>query len=151
MKINNYLQYTLEREADLKEGLLSVANTHKEDAAIHFMCIKLSKWCEQHIENLKVLITRFGEEENSEHYRIDTSLIKIRDGSLGVFRNLHDLWLMTSEIALCWTILLQCAKSLRDEELKKICIYCGSESKRQSEWCLGMIKVSASQVLTVPV
>jgi hypothetical protein len=151
MKINNYLKYTLEREVDLKKNLLDVADTHKDDAAIYYMCIKFSKWCEKHIDDLKVLVEQFGEEENEEHHRIGNPLIKMRSGSIGVLRDLHDLWMMTSEIKLCWTILLQCSKSLRDEKLNKICVFNGGESKRQSEWFLGMIKLGASQILTVPV
>jgi hypothetical protein len=151
MKVTNYLHYTLKCESELRDNLKSVSDDHKDDAAIHFMCKKFSKWCDKHIEDLNILIERFGEEENNEHYRIDKPLLKMRSGSLGILRDLHDLWLMMSEVKLCWTILLQCSKALRDEDLNKTCVYCGSESKKQAEWCLSMIKVSASQVLTVPV
>jgi hypothetical protein len=53
-------------------------------------------------------------------------------------------------IKLCWIILLQSAKALRDTELKLSCLQSGKQTKRQTEWLMTKIKESTSQVLTVP-
>ena len=96
------------------------------------------------------MIDRYGDKEEKEPDRLDYSMLTMRTGSLGLLRDLHDLWLMTSEVKLCWIILLQSARALRDRKLKLACLQYGEQTRRQGEWLMTKIKQSTSQVLTVP-
>ena len=72
-----------------------------------------------------------------------------RRGSLALLRDLHDVWLMTSEAELCAVILRQAASGLRDKELIAICNDVERQSKRQSSWLLSRMKAAAPQTLIV--
>jgi hypothetical protein len=151
MRISNYIEYTKRCEEELAKAFKVVAKHHILEPDVHEMCNLLASWSLDHVQNLQLMIDRYGEEENTEPDRLDYSLLKIRTGSLGLLRDLHDLWLMTSEVKLCWIILLQSARALRDTKLKLACLQFGNQTKRQSEWLLTKIKMSSSQVLTVPI
>jgi hypothetical protein len=151
MRISNYIEYTKRCEEELAKAFKVVAKHHILEPEVHEMCNLWASWSLDHVQNLQLMIDRYGEEENTEPDRLDYSLLKIRTGSLGLLRDLHDLWLMTSEVKLCWIILLQSARALRDTKLKLACLQFGNQTKRQSEWLLTKIKMSSSQVLTVPI
>jgi hypothetical protein len=150
MRISNYIEYTKRCEEELAKAFKVVAKHHILEPDVHEMCNLLASWSLDHVQNLQLMIDRYGKEENTEPDRLDYSLLKIRTGSLGLLRDLHDLWLMTNEVKLCWIIILQSARALRDTKLKLACLQFGNQTKRQSEWLLTKIKMSSSQVLTVP-
>jgi hypothetical protein len=150
MRISNYIEYTKRCEEELAKSFKIVAKHHVLEPDVHEMCNLLASWSLDHAQNLQLMIDRYGAEENTEPDRLGYSILKMRTGSLGLLRDLHDLWLMTIEVKLCWIILLQSAKALRDTKLKLACLQFGKQTKRQSEWLMTKIKMSSSQVLTVP-
>jgi hypothetical protein len=150
MRISNYIEYTKRCEEELAKAFKIVAKHHVLEPDVHEMCNLLASWSLDHAQNLQLMIDRYGAEENTEPDRLGYSILKMRTGSLGLLRDLHDLWLMTIEVKLCWIILLQSAKALRDTKLKLACLQFGKQTKRQSEWLMTKIKMSSSQVLTVP-
>jgi hypothetical protein len=151
MRISNYIQYLQRSEEELAKAFKAVAKHHILEPDVHEMCQLLASWSLDHAQNLKLMVDRYGEEEETEPDRLDYSLLKMRTGSLGLLRDLHDLWLMANDVKLGWIILLQGAKALRDTKLKLACQQYGSQTKRQTEWLTTKIKQSASQILTVPV
>lgn len=151
MKISNYIDYVQEREEKLADAFKAASKHHATEPDVREMCKLFASWCSQHVENLTNMRTRYGDEEENEPNRINHSILKTRAGSLGLLRDLHDLWLMTNEVKLGWIILQQCAKALRDEKMKLFCVQFGSQTRKQAEWLMTKIKHSAPQVLTVPV
>ena len=151
MRVSNYLEYIQRCEEELAKAFKTVAKHHVLEPDVHAMCNLLASWSLDHVENLSTLILRYGDEEEKEPDRLDYSILTMRTGSLGLLRDLHDLWVMASEVKLCWIILLQCAKALRDTKLNLACLQYSEQTKRQTEWLMSKIKLSSSQVLTVPV
>ncbi|MFL5789637.1 MAG: molybdopterin oxidoreductase [Flavisolibacter sp.] len=151
MRISNYIQYILRSEEELAKAFKIIAKHHILEPDVNAMCNLLASWSLDHVQNLKLMVKRYGSEEEKEPDRIDYSLLTMRTGSLGLLRDLHDLWLMASEVKLCWIILLQAARALRDTRLKLACVQYGKQTKRQIEWLMTKIKESTSQILTVPV
>ena len=151
MRVSNYIQYVQRCEKELAKAFKVVAKHHILEPDVHGMCQLLASWSLDHVENLELMIERYGEEEDKEPDRLDYSILSMRTGSLGLLRDLHDLWIMANEVKLCWIILLQSAKALRDTELKLACLQFGKQTKRQTEWLMTKIKTSTSQILTVPV
>ena len=66
-----------------------------------------------------------------------------RTGSLALLRDLHDLWLLTNEVHLCWVVLFQAAQGLRDAQLRDICQQLSVETDRQLTWLITRIKQAA--------
>lgn len=150
MRISNYLDYLKQCEEELAKAFKVVSKHHVAEPDIHEMCKLFASWSLDHAENLNTHLDRYGDEEENEPDRIDHSILSMRTGSLGLLRDLHDLWLMTNEVKLCWIILQQSAKALNDEKLKLACVQFGSQTKKQAEWLMTKIKHAAPQILTVP-
>jgi hypothetical protein len=147
MRVSNYLEYIQRCEEELAKAFKVVAKHHILEPDVHEMCNLLASWSLDHVENLQTMILRYGDEEEKEPDRLDYSILTMRTGSLGLLRDLHDL---VNEVKLCWIILLQSAKALRDTKLKLACLQFGAQTRRQGEWLMTKIKQSTSQVLTVP-
>lgn len=125
MRVSNYIQYTQRCEEELAKAFKVVAKHHILEPDVHEMCQLLASWSLDHAKNLELMIDRYGDKEEKEPDRLDYSMLTMRTGSLGLLRDLHDLWLMTSEVKLCWIILLQSARALRDRKLKLACLQYG--------------------------
>lgn len=150
MRISNYIDYLQRCEEELAKAFKAASKHHATEPDVHEMCKMFASWSLDHVENLNTMITRYGEEEENEPERMGYSMLTSRAGSLGMLRDLHDLYLMTNEVKLVWIILHQCAKALRDEKLKLACVGFGSQTRKQAEWLMMKIKHSAPQILTVP-
>ena len=150
MRVSNYIEYVQRCEKELAKAFKTVAKHHIVEPDVHEMCNLLASWSLDHAENLNLMIDRYGEEEEKEPERLDYSILTMRTDSLGLLRDLHDLWVMANEVKLCWIVLLQAAKALRDNKLKLACLQYGKQTKRQTEWLMTKIKQSTAQVLTVP-
>lgn len=70
-----------------------------------------------------------------------------RKGSMGLLRDLQDLWLMADEAEVCCIILRQAASGLHDKELIEVCNKTEKTAKRQSDWLLTRMKSAATQTL----
>ncbi|HEY9768407.1 MAG TPA: hypothetical protein V6C71_07830 [Coleofasciculaceae cyanobacterium] len=55
---------------------------------------------------------------------------------------------MVNEVSLCWIVLLQAARAVRDKELEAVCERLDGETNRLS-WLLTRIKHVAPQTLVV--
>ena len=151
MRISNYIDYLQHSEEQLAKAFKAVAKHHVPEPDVHEMCQLFASWSLDHAENLTAMLSRYGNEEENEPDRLNYSLLKMRTGSLGLLRDLHDLWLMANEVILGWVILQQCSKALRDDKLKLCCVQFSSQTRRQAEWLMMKIKHSAPQALTVPI
>ena len=149
MRLNNYISYVKHSEEELAKAFKAASKQHVLEPDVREMCKLFASWSLDHSENLSTMITRYGKEEQHEPHRVHYPL-QLRTGSLGLLRDLQDLWLMTNEVKSGWTILQQCSKALRDEKLKLACMQFGSQTRKQAEWLMMKIKHAAPQVLTVP-
>lgn len=135
----------LERAERRRAGRL-----HADEPHIEQICQKLSAWSREHHGKVLGFVEKYSENQEGEPDDLNRDLFaEKRKGSLALLRDLHDLWLLTQEVQLCWTVIHQAALGLRDEELKAALDYCFSGTKRQTEWLLGRIKQAAPQTLLV--
>ena len=150
MHIKNYLGLVHNSEKDMAKAFTLVAVHHGDEPDIRQTCEKLASWSANHVENLKPLIEKYSEEKNKEPNKLTRTLFdKPRSGSLGLLRDLHDLWLLANEVKICWIVLLQAAQALRDEELELACQQFSAQTKQQLDWLLTRIKQAAPQSLVV--
>lgn len=150
MHLGNYLGLLDNSEKQITRAFEQVSKHHQDEPDIEQMCQKLSAWSREHRGKLVPYLQRYSEEQSTEPARLKHELFGApRSGSLGLIRDLHDLWLLTQEVQLCWTVIEQAALALRDEELKATYEFCSARTKRQIDWLLSRIKQAAPQALVV--
>lgn len=150
MHLGNYLGLLENSEKQLCDAFEHVSKKHRDEPDIEQLCAKLSAWSREHRGKVMPFVDKYSEEKSKEPKDLRRELFsEKRSGSLALLRDLHDLWLLTQEVQLCWTVIHQAALGLRDEDLKATYDYCYPRTKRQTEWLLGRIKQAAPQTLLV--
>jgi hypothetical protein len=150
MHVGNYLGILHRSEQDLADAFKTIADHHGDEPDVYNMCKLLASWSDEHVQDIKPLVDRYSEEKSDEPDRLKQTLFEQpRSGSLALVRDLHDLWLLANEIHLCYIILLQAARALRDLEMEKICQQFDEQTDRQILWLLTRIKQAAPQALVV--
>ena len=152
MHIGNYINMVHKSQEDLAKAFRMVAKEHGEEPDVKEICQLLASWSDASVQNILPFAQKYGEEKNKEPDRLMSSLFdKPRKGSMGLLRDLQDLWLMTSEGEVSCIILRQAASALHDKDLISVCNEIEKRSKRQSSWLLTRMKSAAPQTLIVAV
>ena len=150
MHLANYLGYLCQTELDLAEGYRKVGEAHSQEADVYHLTHTLARQCETHAEKLKPFVDRYGEENPEEPERLYHEFFdQIRSGSLGLLRDLQDLYLMASACDITWTMIGQAAQGLRDRELLEVVNSCENETANQLKWLRTRMKQAAPQTLIV--
>lgn len=150
MHLGNYLGLLENSEKQLCEAFEHVSKKHRDEPDIEQLCAKFSAWSREHHGKVQAYVEKYSESKSKEPKDLRRELFSEgRSGSLALLRDLHDLWLLTQEVKLCWTVIAQAALGLRDEGLKAAHAYCSARTKIQTRWLLGRIKQSAPQTLLV--
>jgi hypothetical protein len=66
-----------------------------------------------------------------------------------LIRDLQDLYLMAAECDICWTVVRQAARGVRDEDLQHVVQTCEGETATQLKWLRTRMKQAAPQALIV--
>lgn len=150
MHLAHYLGLLHRAEQELGKAFEEVAEAHRDEVDVHFLCRQLAGECRAHAEALGPFTQRYGEEADDEPERLHTDLFSgVRTGGLGLLRDLHDLYLMTCEAEITWTVVAQAAQGARDEDLLEVVHRCEGETAVQLKWLRGRIKQAAPQALVV--
>jgi hypothetical protein len=148
--IANYLGLAQNAEKNLIEAFQKISKQHAFESDVVEMCEKFMLWSKQHLDSLDRLIPQFEKEKDDEPEQVSDAVFpKPRMGSFGLLRDLHALSLLVHETQMCWVILLQGAKALRDNEMELICLEAELHFKKEMMWALTKIKTAAPQVLVV--
>jgi ferredoxin-nitrate reductase len=149
--VGNYIGLLHESEESLAKALRQVAEHHKDEVDVQQTCLNLAQWSEKNLAALKPFVERYSEYKDDEPKNLRKALFHgPREGGLALLRDLHDLWLLANEIHLCYVVLIQAAKALRDNELEDSCAAHDQQTQRQVSWLLTRIKQAAPQSLVVP-
>jgi hypothetical protein len=150
MHVGNYLGLVQASEEQLANAFLAVTEQHQDEPDIGGICHLLASWSREHVEKLNPLLEKYNRQKSDEPERLHQALFEgTRTGSLALLRDLHDLWLLANEVHLCWTVLDQAAKGLRDAQLEQVCLASDKETQRQLAFLLTRIKQAAPQTLIV--
>lgn len=148
MFVSSYIELASKSEEKLKEAFLKVAGHHKEEPDIEETCKELASWSEKHFQSFAPIMERYIPDRDEEPENLHKILFQgTRSGGLGLLRDLHDLFLLASEVMLSYTVIMQAALALRDEELEEICLKSMKETERQINWIKTRIKQAAPQTL----
>ena len=149
MQLPAYLGLAKSAEEQLARAFEMIGKKHATDIEVLHGCKLLSSWSKDHVENLKLQIEKYGEKNIDEPKHLASVLLKTKIGSLGLLRDLHGLWLLACEVEMCYIIVSQAAKALRDKDLELMCEQFCEYANRQKIWLQTKIKNSASQTLVV--
>ena len=95
--------------------------------------------------SLRRPLWRGGEDEPD---RLHSDLFNgTRQGGIGLLRDLHDLFLIATEVDISWVVLGQAAQGLQDKELLTAVQECDAETGIQLKWIKTRMKQSAPQAL----
>jgi hypothetical protein len=150
MHIGKYIALVHRTELDLVKAFKLVANTHGDEVDVYQTCMLLASWSQTLANDVEVFAKRYSEEKDSEPDRLTQTLLKdTRKGGMALLRDLHDLYLIATEVQICCTILKQGATGLRDDDLVSMCEEIERQSKRQLSWLMTRMKSAAPQTLIV--
>lgn len=150
MHLANYLGYLHQSETGLAEGFRKVGEAHSQEVDIYHLTHTLAKQCEQHAEKLKPFVDRYGEGKPEEPEQLYHEFFdQTRSGSLGLLRDMQDLYLMASACDISWAMIGQAAQGVRDRELLEVVNSCENETANQMKWIRTRMKVAAPQTLIV--
>jgi hypothetical protein len=150
MLLAHYLGLLHRAELELAKAYREVADHHGDEPDIHSTCQYLAGQCDQHAEQLQPFVERYGETAEKEPERLHSELFRgSREGSFGMLRDLHDLYLMACESDISWTLIGQAAQGARDNDLFQTVSSCETETAKQLRWLTTRMKQAAPQVLLV--
>jgi hypothetical protein len=150
MHLANYLGHLHRTELNLAEGYRKVGEAHPQEADVYHLTHTLAKQCEAHAEKLKPYVDSYGEERPEEPDRLYHEFFdQARSGSLGLLRDMQDLYLMASACDISWAMIGQAAQGLRDRELLEVVESCEGETYNQLKWLRTRMKQAAPQALLV--
>lgn len=150
MHLAHYLGLVHRSERMLAKAFRDVAEAHGDEPDVRLLCQKLAQQCDQHASKLMPFVDRYGEEAPEEPERLHTDLFGgTRSGGLGLLRDLHDLYLLASEIDISWTLIGQAAQGARDKALFDTVTSCDGETTTQLLWLRTRMKQAAPQALLV--
>lgn len=149
--LSTYVGLADHSEKTLADSFRAVAEGHAREADIFHTCHLLAQWSDGHRDLLKPVIARYGEDDSvTEPERLHASgLAEVRDGQVGLLRDLQDLHVLGSLVQTTWTVVAQGAQGLRDRELLEVAASANAETSRQLSWLNTRMKAAAPQALIV--
>ena len=150
MNLGHYVSHLCSALADLDEACRAVAAAHAEEPDVDIDCTRYAERCADQARLLDSFLDRYpstaGEDEGTGS---GASWRGPRDGPLGLLRDLHDLYLMSCDCDISWTIVAQGAQAARDLELLDVVRRCEPHVSTQTAWMRSRMQQAAPQVLVV--
>ena len=150
MHLAHYLGLLHRTQTNLAGAFRQVADGHADEPDIHHLCHRLAQQCDRHAEQLEPFARRYREHAPDEPDRLHSDPFGgTRTGGIGLLRDLQDLYLMAAECDVCWTVVGQAARGVRDEDLLDVVRTCEGETATQLKWLRTRMKQAAPQALVV--
>lgn len=148
MQVGSYVQLVRATEEDLGQAYIAVGRRHAAELDIEHPCELFAEWSQENSREIQPFVKKYRSSSSSEAGKLYHDLFNRQSkDSLALLRDLHHLWLMAQEAHISWTVLLQTATALRDEELKALCQNALERNHRQLIWLRTRIKSGAPQTL----
>jgi hypothetical protein len=151
-----YIGMVHRAEQTLADSLLTIGDGHKAEADVFHACSTLAKMSQDHVSRLQAVVDRYGEERAGDDVEEPDRLHavgvgEVRQGSIGLLRDLQDLYLLATLVQTTWTVIYQGAQGARDRELMTIAEHCNADTSRVLTWLNTRMKAAAPQaLLTTP-
>ena len=148
--LTTYVGLADHSERVLADSLRTVADGHAHVADVFHTAHLLAGWSDANRDALAPVVERYGETDVDEPERLHAAgLAEVREGEIGLLRDLQDLHVLASLVQTTWMVVAQGAQGLRDPELLRVAQDAGAQTARQITWLDTRIKVAAPQALIV--
>ena len=145
-----YLGMLRRAEEMLAASFRTVAEGHAAEPDVHGICRLLAAQCDAHEQALRPVLDRYGEQPADEPDRLHVTAVEaVREGPVGLLRDLQDLFLLAQLVDSTRTLVKQAAAALRDEELLGVIGDAADETQTQIAWLTTRMKQAAPQALVV--
>jgi len=143
-----YLGLITDAELALASSWRTVADGHAAEADVHHLGHLLAEQCDSHVEALEPLVARYGRQPQDEPERLAAEgLAQVREGPVGLLRDMQDLYLLASFVDITWMLLGQADSATRDTELLDVVSACEKQTTTQLAWLRTRLKQAAPQAL----
>jgi hypothetical protein len=150
MHVGRYINLVHRTEIDLVTAFRKVSEAHGDEPDVYQTCQLLARWSDKLAEEMKPFTKKYTPEKDQEPDRLTQTLLQDpRKGGMALLRDLHDLYLVATEVQICCTILKQASDGLRDKDLTTMCEEVERQTRRQLAWLMTRMKQAAPQTLIV--
>jgi ferredoxin-nitrate reductase len=150
-RVSDYLGILNDANEQFAAACRSVGAGHFADFEITTGLKKLAQFSDEAATSFQPFGKKYGCHEAKEPQKLRQTLFPTpRTGAFGILRDLHNLFILASEIHIALTIVMQASKQLRDEALLEACIEMDTQNKRQQAWLITQINHRAPHTLVVP-
>jgi hypothetical protein len=150
MHLAHYLGLLYRSQNELADAFRAVRRGHPREPDLHGVCERLAAQCGNQARRLEPFLRRYPVHVHEEPERLYAPLFGgARRGTLGLLRDLHDLYLIATECELSWAVIGQAARGARDEELLDLVGHCGPETSVHLLWLRTRMRQAAPQALVV--
>ena len=150
MHLGHYIKLLHHSQQALTNALRAVGAAHQDEPDVRIDSDKFAARLERHTAKLERALQRYRDGADAEPDHLLNDLFHgPRSGSLGLLRDLHDLYLLTSECDIVWTLIAQAAQGARDAQLVGIADECRRDVTVQLAWLRSRMKQAAPQALVV--
>jgi hypothetical protein len=150
MQLAHQLRLLHSAEEQLAAALRAAREGHAAEVDVFHICGVLAQRCDARAQALAPFAARYGDEEPSALDEPHRDLFGgARSGPLGLLRDLSDLYVMTCECEIAWTLVVQAAQGARDRELLALAERSQGEATTQAQWLRTRSKQAAPQALVV--
>lgn len=150
MHLGHYIQLLRHSQETLTRAFAEIGESHASEPDVRIDCAKFAVQTEQHVTKLSLALQRYADDLPPEPDRLLSALYAgPRTGPLGLLRDLHDLYLLTSECEIVSILVGQAARAALDHELIQLTEECDRQITVQLAWLRGRMKQAAPQALVV--
>jgi hypothetical protein len=147
MYIGYYLDLLVRIEADLATAFDAVASSHTDEPDVTTTCTKLADHSREQSARLRPFADPYDGGSQSGARRPQPAQRAPSAAALQLLEDLHDLYLLASDVDIVATIAYQAAQMLRDRELVDALAAGCDTATRQLAWLTTRIKQAAPQTL----
>lgn len=149
--LSTYVALADHSEQVLADSLRTLAEGRPDVHDVFHMCHTLATMSDDHRQQLQPIVQRYGEDDSvDEPERLRaTGVAEVRQGEIGLLRDLQDLHLLATLVSSTWMVVTQGAQGLRDRELLDVAHASRHDTSRQLTWLETRMKAAAPQALIV--
>ena len=149
-QVAHYLGVVIATEEQLRDAFIVVAERHERNYEISRGATVLAVWSSEHVAKLERQRERYGRipSESAELLR-SVLLGGARVGVVGELNDLADLAILAERAEMTWTIVVQGAHELHDEDLLEVASSARDETRRQIAWLRTQIEHEAPDAIAV--
>jgi len=149
-QVAHYLGVAIATEEQLRDALILVAERHERNYEISRGATVLAVWSSEHVARLQRQRDRYGRIPSEAAELLRSVLLGgSRVGVVGELNDLCDLAVLAERAEMTWTILVQGAHELRDEDLLEVASNARDQTRRQIAWLRTQIEHEAPDAIVV--